>query len=217
VVDLNAAAMTEIDPPPGAARSFKEFAIQLVTITAGVLIALSIEGVREWSHYRALVREARETIAREIADNKKELDGRLKAFDSVKKNLDTAFQLVNELLATKKSDINRLELGFEMAELSAASWQTAERTGALAHMDYAEVQRLSRLYDAQSLYLEHQRRTLERLAAAVTLFAGGDPHTAPAKDLETFRAHVLELQGGYAIQAQLGQRLTELYERSLRE
>ena len=33
--------------PPHPIRSWKDFAIQLVTITAGILIALSLEGVRE--------------------------------------------------------------------------------------------------------------------------------------------------------------------------
>jgi len=64
----------DIHPPHGPIRSWKDFLLQLVTITAGVLIALSLEGVREWSHYRTLVREARETLAREIAENMKEVN-----------------------------------------------------------------------------------------------------------------------------------------------
>ncbi len=35
---------------------------------------------------------------------------------------------------------------------SSAGWRTAERTGALSHMPYAEVQRYSLLYDLQDLY-----------------------------------------------------------------
>src|SRR5262245_25696016 len=60
----------EIHPPHAAAHSLKEFLLQLLTITAGVLIALLIEGMVEWNHHRTLVREAKEMIAREIADNK---------------------------------------------------------------------------------------------------------------------------------------------------
>jgi hypothetical protein len=63
--------------PPHAIHSWKDFGIQLVTITAGVLIALSLEGVRESIHDRALVREARENIQREIADNQREVNGEI--------------------------------------------------------------------------------------------------------------------------------------------
>jgi hypothetical protein len=37
----------EIHPPHGSIHSFKDFVVQLATITAGVLIALSFEGVLE--------------------------------------------------------------------------------------------------------------------------------------------------------------------------
>jgi len=51
----------EIHAPHGSIHSWKDLLIQLGIITAGILIALSLERVREWRHERALVREARET------------------------------------------------------------------------------------------------------------------------------------------------------------
>jgi hypothetical protein len=131
----------EVHPPHGPIHSWKDFSLQLITITAGVLIALSLEGVRESIRDRALVREARENIAREIADNKKEVDGELAGIDERRKNLQAALRFADELLKTKHTSLQKLNLGSSLAELSAASWQTAERTGALAHMEYSEVQK----------------------------------------------------------------------------
>ena len=65
--------------PPHPIHTWKDFGVQLVTITAGILIALSLEGVRESLHDRALVREARENIRREITDNQREVDGEIAA------------------------------------------------------------------------------------------------------------------------------------------
>lgn len=65
--------------PPHPIHSWKDFGVQLITITAGILIALSLEGVRESIRDRALVREARENIHREIADNKHEVDNEISA------------------------------------------------------------------------------------------------------------------------------------------
>ncbi len=62
----------EIHPPHAAARSLKDFFLQLLTITVGVLIALSIEGIVEWRHHRMLVRDAKAMIALEISDNRKD-------------------------------------------------------------------------------------------------------------------------------------------------
>ena len=51
---------------PKAPHSLKEFLRELITITAGILVALSLEGVIEWNHHRHLVRESRENIHTEI-------------------------------------------------------------------------------------------------------------------------------------------------------
>ena len=151
-------APVEVHPPHAPAQSVKDFFIQLLTITAGVLIALSIEGLTEWNHHRLLVREAKETIGREIADNKSALARHFSEWDRSAEGIDKALQLANELLATRKTDIHEIELGYHLSSLNDASWRTAERTGALAYMDYADVQDYAKLYGQQDLYVSQQRR-----------------------------------------------------------
>ena len=55
--------------------TFADYAFQFITVTAGVLIALFIDGLVEWKNNRELVAEAHATIVREVADNLKELEG----------------------------------------------------------------------------------------------------------------------------------------------
>lgn len=206
----------EVHPPHAAAHSLREFLAQLGTITAGVLIALSIEGLLEWNHYRTLVREAKATIDLEIADNKKELDGVLAGSESLKKDLDTALRLANDLLTTKKSDVHQINLGFEIAELSTASWRSAESTGALGHMEYSDVREYSTLYEIQDLLAQQQRRGIEGVAAASAIFTDNrDPHQAPAGDLELFRQQVLGMRANLQIQEQIGRRLSAAYQELL--
>jgi hypothetical protein len=70
--------------PAAAARglrqhhSVREFLFQLVTITAGVLIALGLEGLVGWQRDRALVREARSTIVQELSDNLEAVEAELR-------------------------------------------------------------------------------------------------------------------------------------------
>jgi hypothetical protein len=204
----------KVHPPHAPIHSLKDFFIQLITITAGVLIALSCEGLLEWNHNRNLVREARSTMEREIADNRQDIDGELAAMGGRRKDVGMALQLVNELLTTKKSAINQMSLGFSFAELSAASWQTAERTGALAHMEYAEVQEYSSLYGTQAVYAGLQQRVLDRLAEALA-FAHTDPHQLPARDLEMLRQHLLGLNADFTLLEQLGRQLRDAYAKVL--
>ena len=208
----------DIHPPHGGIRSWKDFGLQLVTITAGVLIALSFDGIRESFHNRALVREARENIRREIADNKREIDGEILHVAARGKQIDTALQFAHQLLKSKKTDIDHLELRLDFPTLSTASWQTAERTGALAHMVYAEVQKYATLYDFQSIIAAQHRRALDTMSMALGIMAdseGGDPRNASADELERFRQQIVALKSILFVEEQMSQTASERYRKAL--
>src|SRR5262245_37549911 len=137
----------EVPPKAPSKYTVVDYIFQFITITAGVLIALLINGLVEWNNNRALVADARETIAREIAANRKDLDGTLHGIDGDINKLEMALKFANEMLTKKSTSVNELNFHINLADLSASAWRTAERTGALSHMDYDEVQRLSLLYD----------------------------------------------------------------------
>jgi hypothetical protein len=208
----------DIHPPHGGIHSWRDFGLQLVTITAGVLIALSFDGIRESLHNRALVREARDNIRREIADNKREIDDEMSRVAGRGKQIDTALQFAHEMLKSKRSDIHRLELNLEFPTLSTASWQTAERTGALGHMDYAEVQKFATLYDFQGIIAAQHRRALDTVSTALGILAdsdGGDPSTASAAELERFRQQLVALKSILFVEEQMSKTASERYTKAL--
>jgi hypothetical protein len=207
----------EIHPPHGI-HSWDDFGVQLITITAGILIALSLEGLRESWHNRALVREARDNIRREIADNQRELDGEIARVGDRTKKVDIALQFAHDMLSASRTDIRTMELTLEFPTLSAASWQTADRTGALAHMEYAEVQHYAALYGFQELLSAQHRRALDALTAALGLIAdspGGDPMKASAAELERFRQHVVTLKTILFGEEQMARALSQRYKKTL--
>jgi hypothetical protein len=204
--------------PPHAIHSWKDFGIQLVTITAGILIALSLEGVRESIRDRALVREARQNIHREIADNKRELDGEIASMPERSKKIDIALRFANELLKTKHTDIHEVGLALNFPTLSTASWQTAERTGALAHMDYGEVQSYAGLYAFQEFLASQHRRAIDTLAAAIGILTAsedGDPTKASPADIERFREQVVSLRSILFVEDQMTKTASDRYKKAL--
>jgi hypothetical protein len=204
--------------PPHPVHSWKDFGVQLITITAGILIALSFEGVRETIRDRALVREARENIHREIADNKRELDGEIGAMQARAQKVDAALSFANDFLKTKRTEGQKLELGLEFPTLSTASWQTAERTGALAHMDYAEVQRYAALYSFQDFLTAQHRRALDALSAAIGIITSsesGDPTNASTADIQRFREQVVALRSILFVEEQMAKTASQRYQKAL--
>lgn len=195
---------------------YKDLAIQLTIVTAGVFIALFVDSLVEWNHYRRLVNEARATLTREVTANKKEIDSALANVDQEMRDLANAINFADDMIRAGKSDIRQVNLGLNLAELSAAGWQSAERTGALSHMDYADVQELSRLYSLQELVAAQQRTALDHLTQASGYLAVGEPtQDIGPKDFETFRTQVMTLRSDLVMLQKFAARLSEQYAQAL--
>lgn len=195
-----------------------DYAFQFITVTAGVLIALLINELVVWKQNSDLVAEARAMIQREIADNKKDLEATRSSFPRDREAMERSIKFATDMLATKKTAITSIELHYNLADLSDTSWRTADRTGALSHMDYGEVQRLSKLYDFQDLFVLQQRSVLSQLALASSMLQGQfDPNKPNLKDLETFRTRVMELRAAIGIQEDFAKRLADNYAEALKQ
>ena len=191
---------------------YKDLAIQLAIVTAGVFIALFVDSLVEWNQYRRLVQEARATLKREMAYNKQEVESSVASVDGAMRDFDNAISFADDMIRTGKSSIRQVNLGLNLADLTAAGWQTAERTGALTHMDYAEVQELSKLYTLQELVAAQQRTALEHLTQASGYLVVGEPtKDIGVKDFETFRFQVMTLRADVVMLQKFALRLAENY------
>jgi hypothetical protein len=90
------------------------------------------------------------TIAREVADNRRELTEHVAKLDERMVRLDVVFKLLDEIDAGTEPTVDEINFTFGFPTLNDAAWQSAERTGAVALLEYAEVQRLAQLSSAGS-------------------------------------------------------------------
>ena len=199
--------------------SLADYAFQFITVTVGMFIALFINGLVEWNQNRELVVQARATIRREIADNQADLARTAASFESDQAAMLNAVRFAEDLLSTGKTKLTGVDLHYSLADqIFDTSWRTAERTGALSLMDYGEVQKYSKLYDFQELFMQQQRQVMAQLTLASSIFAGGfDIEHPNLKDLETFRSRVLDLMGTVAIQKDFAKKLDENYAAALKQ
>ncbi len=157
----------EIHPAEKPIHTVKDFLLQLTTITVGVLIALSLEAVIEWSHHRALASEAKQNLRREILENKRELDKVLALIPQLRKNEQAAIQLIEDLRAHRAKGHHELNFTYYFGVPSDTSWSTAQAAGAVVHMPYEDVQRYASIYDKQRKFDALQDRLNETVLAAV--------------------------------------------------
>jgi hypothetical protein len=146
--------------PPRPVASLKEFFRELLTITTGILIALSLEGLLQWNNHRQLVREARTNIISELRQNQFEIAKEQEALRNEEHDVRTIVTFVHQLELNPRIPVHEFHYGFTIAELQSTSWDTARTTGAVSYMSYGEVKRYTQVYSLQRTFEDLQQRAI---------------------------------------------------------
>lgn len=142
--------MLDVHPPHEAVHGWRDFLLHLVTITIGLLIALSLEGCVEWQHHRHLVHEAEESLGREIRGNSKSLQATRDDIHRQQAALKHDALVLKAITATGKLPSHgEMEINFGIHRFADVSWKTAQSTGALAYMSYGTAQEYADIYNTQ--------------------------------------------------------------------
>ena len=203
----------EIHPPEKPIHSVKDFFVQLMTITAGILIALSLEGALQWSHHRALVSEAKENLRHEILDNKREIDKVLAEIPVLKNNQEAALQFIEDLRAHRARGHHKLDFTYDLGLLSATAWSTAQAAGAVVYMPYRDVQKYATIYDAQRKFDTFQDRFIETI---VTAGPSEDPDNSSPRALREWKERVQASLSHLRVVEGLARALKDEYDKALR-
>jgi hypothetical protein len=171
---------------PKAAHSLREFAVEIGTIICGILIALGLEQLAEWSHARHEVREAREAVNAELASD----GGRLALTASQDVCADARLKLLEDwtdgkarIDSTNLASIDNRPL---IPTLRTSAWDIA-KTGAVAsHMSVPDRLAYAIIYDMmanQMTEIQGERAAWIQLGR----FAGKGALTAgEARDLREY-------------------------------
>lgn len=154
----------DVHAPHEPIHGVKDFLLHLLTITVGLLIAVGIEGCVELHREHKLVREARETMRQEIKSNSESMDeavGKLEKEDkAIANNIDVLTKLLRDPKDKQVKDA-AIAADFSMVGLKDTAWKTAQTTGALTYMPYAEAERYASVYHEQQSFLDMQDKILE--------------------------------------------------------
>ena len=145
---------------PRRIHSLSEFLKELFTITCGILIALSLEGIVEWRHHHNLAEEARANLVTELRANQKELKNEFSDLQKVDKQLGVLLGVIHQLQSNRATPVHSFLNTWTVAELHSTSWDTAVATGAIAYLPYSEVKLYTEVYDLQRQFAALQDRAL---------------------------------------------------------
>jgi hypothetical protein len=206
----------EIHAPDHPITGWKDAAKHLAIITAGVFIALALEGIVSWADHRLLVREATANVIAELRTNKKELDGLFANLEQEKAQLEHADEVAGLLLALKPLDHIAIALESHGAELKNAAVTTGQITGAFGYMEYSDVRRYADVYDLQAQYMRLQEREGQHFSDVLAFVRRiAAPGARNAEALERWKSQIDVALAGLTSREQLGRQLQKRYEELL--
>ena len=189
----------DVHPPHESIHGWRDFLLHLFTITIGLLIALSLEGLVEWQHHRHLVHEAEASLHAEIQSNAKGMQDSIIDLHKQQDSLTHDDVVLNYVIKNRKMpEHEHMEIAFHISSFDDVSWKTAQSTTALSYMPYARAQEYADIYGNQAeLFTAEQqaaRDAIISLAPFMNDKAKDEPDPTPEK-ADAMKQKIEILQG----------------------
>ncbi|MES2393099.1 MAG: hypothetical protein V4555_15740 [Acidobacteriota bacterium] len=194
--------LLDVHPPHESVHGWRDFLLHLTTITIGLFIALSLEGLVEWQHHRHLVREAEASLHDEIKSNASGIDTVLADLHQKQQNLQKDVAILKVVAATGKFPTDKdMSIDFRIVTFDNLSWTTAQSTGALSYMPYSLARDYAGIYAQQELLTASEQQAARDAVSAIGPFIN-EPKDAPPPSPEEARSMIDKietLQGQYIL------------------
>lgn len=196
--------MLDVHSPNEPVHSWRDFFIHLITITIGLVIALSLERLVELRHRNHLMHEAEAALHVEIESNSKHLQKTLQNVRDEQKILANDVMILNKMIANPKApNQGTPKIEFLLPTFNDVSWKTAQSTGALSYMPYEQAHEYGDIYEEQNeVYLAEHQAARDAIAS-VAPFVNLDkvaPKLNPAEvpmvkqNVELFQAQLIMVE-----------------------
>jgi len=199
-------------------HGLRDFFLHLTTITIGLLIALSLEGIVEWQHHRHLVQDAEASLHAEIKGNADNIDGVLADVHKRQVALKHDVYVLNYIAANGKyPEDKHMSVNFQIVAFQGVAWKTAQSTGALAYMPYDLAQDYSSIYMQQDLVTVAQQQAARDSVLAIGPFINEPDDSAPPsrEQAQSIVEKIEVLQGQLILVDSFMQGLSEGYKQFL--
>lgn len=160
--------MLDVHAPHEKVHGAKDFFLHLFTITIGLFIALSLEGLVEWQHHRHLVHEASAGLRSEIDQNTARIGSLRQQINAEQKELDQDLQTL-EVLRVHPEQHTSMSFTFRQQGFEDTAWKTAQATGAFAYMPYQDAREYSNIYGTQNEIYKAQQQVIDEAISAASL------------------------------------------------
>jgi len=206
----------DVHPIHHAPRTWRDFFLQLLMITIGLFIALTLQAGVESLHHRHLVSEARQNLRREIQINRNHYAENAEILQKSRRQLAHDMDQLRDLRSGKVIEKNALAWSWDWNGYVDASWKTARDTGAVSYMSFDLINAYAELYLQQD-YLNTQALAVinDEPKSAALLLVAKDPSALSPSDIQSMLISFAESDIKLATLQNLMKPLDEMYRKAM--
>jgi len=153
----------DIHPRENPIRSFRDFLVQIFTVTCGILIALWLEGRVEHRRNAELLEQARWEFKDELTKSLERMQAERASEARTLTWLTTTVAFLDATLKHQPAKDPGDYKGFDFLYLRSAAWDSALATQAIKLLTPRETDTISRVYNAQEVHNSLTTRAQEQL------------------------------------------------------
>ncbi len=187
--------MLEVHPPHAAAHSWKDFAIQIATITIGLLIAIGLEQTVEYFHHLNQLTTVRRELSAELIDNRRIMRGNVQKLYEVQAKLDKDMVLLRASQSAHGAVAGKLDYGYEFARTPDGAWEAAKENSALGMMPHDELRANVYVYAVFGAFMDALNALTDKLDSAAAITRRGPNSALSLHDIDELVTTTSEAQG----------------------
>jgi hypothetical protein len=136
--------------------------LQIFSIIFSILLALSVNEWKEARGRKEVANKSLENFRREIETNRDAIEKSLRDQKSVMNLLDRSLKEMHK----KEEKLSVSVPSIDLPDVTTTTWETAMATNALAHLDYAVIQKLSGIYLQQKWLMSLEDKVFTTILAS---------------------------------------------------
>jgi hypothetical protein len=208
----------DVHPSHQAPRTWRDFFLQLLMITIGLFIALTLQAAVESLHHRHLVRDARINLRSEIQNNLKRYAENVQNLEKNRRQLAHDIDQLRDLRSGKPIEKHSLAWGWDWNGYIDASWKTARDTGAVSYMSADLINAYTEVYFQQE-YVNTQALAIvnDEARSAAPLQVAMEPSALTPSDIQSMLINLAESDIKLATLQNVMKSLGTMYTDAMRE
>ena len=207
--------MLDVHAPESGIHGVRDFLIHLLTITAGLLIAIALEQSVEALHHRHQRNEADVEIRQEMRENRDEVVRRQATLQGEMKDLVNVLGAIDARLAKQPVDGSKQNIQLSTGPLNDAAWRTAMATGVVAYMDYGTVEEFAACYKEQEQYEHMEDEAIKAYLNIESFVAMKKPNELSDEELRAAQPAVRQALANLEALRDISSGVVEAYDKAL--